>query len=60
MMVTSSVKLVRPLGQGGMGSVWIAEHLSLRTLVVVKFISSELKADADARVRFSREAAAAS
>jgi serine/threonine-protein kinase len=59
MMVTPSVKLVRPLGEGGMGAVWVAEHLSLRTQVVVKFIASGLKDSKEATERFSREAAAA-
>ena len=59
-MVTPSVKLVRPLGQGGMGAVWVADHLALRTQVVVKFIASGLKANKEAQERFSREAAAAS
>ena len=43
-----------------MGSVWVAEHLGLHTQVVVKFISDELKNNADAIARFTREAAAAS
>jgi serine/threonine protein kinase len=60
MMVTPSVKLVRPLGEGGMGAVWVAEHLALRTQVVVKFIASGLKSNKEAQDRFSREAAAAS
>jgi serine/threonine-protein kinase len=59
MMVTPSVKLVRPLGEGGMGSVWVADHLALHTQVVVKFIASSLKDSKDATERFSREAAAA-
>lgn len=59
MMVTTSVRLVSPLGEGGMGSVWVADHLALRTKVVVKFISNELAKNADAIARFSREAAAA-
>src|SRR2546425_541299 len=42
-----------------MGSVWIAEHLALRTEVVVKFMSDDLAADPSALARFSREAAAA-
>lgn len=58
-MVTSSVRLVRPLGQGGMGSVWVAEHLGLHTQVVVKFISAELAGSDEAQERFRREAAAA-
>jgi len=60
MMVTPSVKLVRQLGEGGMGAVWVAEHLALRTQVVVKFIASGLKGSKEAQDRFSREAAAAS
>jgi eukaryotic-like serine/threonine-protein kinase len=59
MMVTPSVKLVRPLGEGGMGAVWVADHLALHTQVVVKFMASGLKDSKEARERFSREAAAA-
>ena len=60
MMVTSNVRLTRPLGEGGMGAVWVAEHQSLRTSVVVKFMARDLVNSADAIARFSREAAAAS
>jgi serine/threonine protein kinase len=59
MMVTPSVKLVRPLGEGGMGAVWVADHIALRTQVVVKFIAEGLKDSKEATERFSREAAAA-
>src|SRR5262249_44544451 len=59
MMVTPSVKLVRPLGEGGMGTVWVADHVALRTQVVVKFIASGLQASKEAIERFAREAAAA-
>ena len=59
MQVTPSVRLVGPLGAGGMGAVWIADHLTLHVRVVVKFISAELAANDDARMRFSREAASA-
>ena len=57
--VTPVVRLVRPLGRGGMGSVWIAEHLTLRTEVVVKFMADALAADPVSLARFSREASAA-
>jgi len=42
-----------------MGAVWVADHLALRTQVVVKFIAAGLKDSKDATERFSREAAAA-
>ena len=59
-MVTPSVRLVRELGAGGMGSVWVADHLTLQTQVVVKFITQALSSDPGTVARFSREAAAAS
>jgi serine/threonine-protein kinase len=59
-MVTPNVRLVRPLGAGGMGAVWLADHLALHTHVVVKFISADLVKNPDALARFKREAAAAS
>src|SRR5438067_3196234 len=59
-LVTPSVRLVRPLRQGGMGALWIADHLTLKTQVVVKFIAEGLSKDAASLARFSREAAAAS
>ena len=57
--VTPAIRLVRCLGEGGMGSVWLADHLALHTQVVVKFISAALGASPEAVERFSREAAAA-
>ena len=59
MPVTPSVRLDRPLGAGAMGSVWLADHLTLGSQVVVKFMSHELARSADAVQRFSREAATA-
>lgn len=59
-MVTPNVRLTRPLNEGGMGAVWVADHLALRTQVVVKFITGDLAKNPDALARFEREAAAAS
>ncbi len=47
------------LGRGGMGSVWVAEHLTLRSKVAVKLIDPSLATSADAVRRFEREARAA-
>jgi serine/threonine-protein kinase len=42
-----------------MGAVWVAEHLMLKTEVVVKFMADALASDPVSLARFSREAAAA-
>jgi serine/threonine-protein kinase len=59
-MITPSLRLVEQLGVGGMGSVWVADHLALHTRVAVKFMAKELAANVDVVSRFGREAAAAS
>jgi len=60
MQVTPSVRLVRCMSGGAMGSVWLAEHSGLDTQVVVKFIAAEVAALPEIVQRFAREAAAAS
>jgi serine/threonine-protein kinase len=57
-VVGANVRLIRPLKRGGMGSVWLAEHLTLRTQVAVKFMSELLAQDSEYVARFSREAMA--
>jgi eukaryotic-like serine/threonine-protein kinase len=59
MQVTPSLRLVRPLAVGGMGSVWVARHVGLQTDVVVKFILANLVNEPEVLARFQREAAAA-
>jgi serine/threonine protein kinase len=59
-LVTSKLRLVQPLGAGGMGSVWLVDHLALHTQVVVKFIATNLQSNKEAITRFEREAASAS
>ena len=60
LLVTPKLRLVKRLGAGGMGAVWLADHLSLKCQVVVKFVSEELAWSSEAADRFAREAAAAS
>lgn len=58
-MVTANVRLERLLAEGAMGSVWAADHLSLRTQVAVKFIAASLAENCPESVaRFELEAAA--
>ncbi|MBK6519631.1 MAG: serine/threonine protein kinase [Polyangiaceae bacterium] len=58
-MVTERVRLARPLAEGGMGAVWVGEHLMLHAEVAVKFMSERFAGDRDLRERFAREARAA-
>ena len=56
-MVTPEVRLKRPLGEGGMGSLWVADHLRERKEVAVKFVWTDLaKEDPTVLERFDREA----
>lgn len=48
--------LEKPLGQGGMGTVWAAKQLSLDRPVAVKLLSAVLSSDAMFIERFKREA----
>jgi hypothetical protein len=50
--------LLYELGRGGMGSVWAAEHLTLRSTVAVKLIDPRFGRDDEAIGRFTREAQA--
>jgi serine/threonine-protein kinase len=59
MQVGSNVRLTRLLGEGGMGSIWVAEHLSLQTQVAVKLLHQHVAERPEVRARFQREAAAA-
>ena len=48
-------RLLRKLGQGGMGAVYEAEHTRLRKRVALKVLSPRLAVDAEASRRFERE-----
>jgi serine/threonine protein kinase len=49
-------RIVRRLGQGGMGTVYLAEQTSLRRQVALKVVAPQFSADAQAVDRFMREA----
>jgi serine/threonine protein kinase len=58
-IIAGKYRLLRKLGQGAMGAVWQAEHLTLRSQVAVKFIQVDTAQHAETLPRFLREAQAA-
>jgi serine/threonine-protein kinase len=55
-ILSGTLRLVRKIADGGMGSVWLGEHLVLGTDVAVKLMSGPWAAVPSARARFLREA----
>src|SRR5262245_44063773 len=51
-------RVLRRLGQGGMGQVYLAEQISLKRKVALKLLRSDLAANAVSLARFKREAEA--
>lgn len=58
-VLAGKLRLLRPLGHGGMGVVWAARHLALQTDVAVKLIRPERAGEGPSLLRrFEREARA--
>jgi len=55
MIVRNAYRIVRKLGQGGMGAVYLAEQVFMEEPRALKFLSGELSQDADFTARFRRE-----
>jgi serine/threonine protein kinase len=53
-------RIVRLLGSGGMGGVYLAEHPRLPRRDALKVLPADISGDADYRARFNREADLAS
>ena len=58
-VIRGKYRIVRLLGRGGMGTVYLAEHILLGRVRALKFISSELSQDPKFLKRFRHEAQAA-
>ncbi|MFT3698139.1 MAG: serine/threonine-protein kinase [Kofleriaceae bacterium] len=57
-LVAGKLRVERLLGQGGMGSVYVATHVGLDQQVAVKVLDPALAAQEEVRQRFVREARA--
>ena len=55
MVIHRTYRIIRKLGQGGMGTVYLAEHQLMEEKRALKFLSSELSQDAAFTGRFRRE-----
>ena len=58
-VILGRYRLDSVLGRGGMGSVWRAEHLQLRSPVAVKLLDPSISSDEQMLARFMREAQSA-
>jgi serine/threonine protein kinase len=59
LVLAGRYKLETKLGEGGMGTVWRAEHLVLCAPVAVKILDRDVSKDEEAHDRFIREARSA-
>jgi len=57
--VGPNLRLVRLIGRGAMGTVWVADHASLQAQVAVKFLTPAMLEDPVSVARFQQEAKAA-
>ena len=55
-VIDERYRITRLLGEGGMGAVFVAEHLKLHKEVAFKVIRAELVGSDEVAVRFAREA----
>ncbi len=55
-VIKGKFKLIRKLGQGGMGAVYLAEQLGIGARVAIKFLKSEFSDDVEIARRFMNEA----
>jgi eukaryotic-like serine/threonine-protein kinase len=56
--IASKYRILELLGRGGMGSVFLCEHVRMRRLVAVKVLPQERETDESVLARFEREAQA--
>jgi len=58
-VIDGRYRMIEPIGSGGMGTVYLAEHILVRRKVALKLLHTALSARTEAVARFHREAVAA-
>src|SRR5258707_14874564 len=58
-VIEGRYRILRPLGEGGMGTVFLAEHALIKRRVAIKILHPEFAADADGIEGVINEARAA-
>ncbi len=58
-VIEGRYRIIRTLGEGGMGTVFLAEHALIKRRVAIKILHPELATDANVIERFMNEARAA-
>lgn len=59
-LIAGRYRVLRPLGEGGMGQVYLAEHEAIEKKVALKVLKSEYSRKEDIVTRFQQEAISAS
>ena len=59
-VIANTFRLIKAIGEGAMGTIYKAEHITLQKAVVIKLLHPHLTGDASLAKRFHREAKAAS
>ena len=58
-LIDERYRVISPLGEGGMGAVYIVEHIAMRKRMALKVLHREMGENAEVLARFEREAIAA-
>jgi serine/threonine protein kinase len=58
-IIGNRYQLIKPLGRGGMGAVYLARHVAIGRELAIKLLHTELTSNKDVVKRFFREAQAA-
>ena len=58
-VISGRYRIIECIGMGGMGAVYLAEHMHMRKRVALKLLHAEMSQDEEVLARFRREAEAA-